>query len=161
MALSEDRRRLVAALGRGLPLTRRPYRDLGRDIGIAEEAVIAALGEMLDDGLLKRLGIVVHHHQLGYRANAMVVWDIPDAAVAEVGRRFSAFDFVTLCYRRQRRPPEWPYNLFCMVHGRQRTRVLAQVEELAAACDLADAPRQVLFSSRRFKQRGAIYGDPG
>jgi DNA-binding Lrp family transcriptional regulator len=111
---------------------------------------------MVDGGLIKRLGVIVRHRELGYEANAMVVWDIADARVDDVGDRFGAFDFVTLCYRRPRRLPAWPYNLFCMIHGRQRQAVLARIDELGRVPGAAGAPREVLFSVRRFKQRGAI-----
>lgn len=157
MDLTQRDRALIAALEDGLPLTRRPYLDVGRRLGMDEAAVIAALRRLLDAGIVKRLGVVVRHHELGYRANAMVVWDLPDDAVDAVARRFTAFDFVTLCYRRPRRPPKWPYNLFCMIHGRERPAVLAQVDRLATACGVAGAPRAVLFSRRRFKQRGSVY----
>ena len=160
MELTSADRALVAAIQDGLPLTPRPYADIGRCIGLGEEEVISALRRMLDGGIIKRLGIVVRHHELGYRANAMVVWDLPDDGVDEIGRRFSGFDFVTLCYRRPRRLPRWPYNLFCMVHGRERPAVLAQVDRMARSCEIFDAPREVLFSTRRFKQRGPVYA-PG
>lgn len=157
MALSATEKRLVTALGQGLPLVPDPYAEIGRQVGLSEAEVIAALEGLKDRGLIKRFGVVVRHHELGYRSNAMVVWDIPDERVAEIGRRFGSFDFVTLCYQRPRRLPEWPYNLFCMVHGRERDVVLAQVEELAGRCGLEAARREVLFSTRRFKQRGAVY----
>lgn len=157
MELSDKDRLLVSAISRGLPLVPDPYAEIGRRVGLSEEQVLAGLRRLLEAGLIKRLGIVVRHHELGYRCNAMVVWDIPDDKVAEIGRRFSGFDFVTLCYRRPRRLPQWPYNLFCMVHGRERGTVLAQVETLAEACGIAGVPREVLFSARRFKQRGAVY----
>ena len=86
-----------------------------------------------------------------------VVWDIDDAKVGEIGRLLGGFPFVTLCYRRPRRLPEWPYNLFTMIHGRDRDEVLARIDGLAAQCGLSDVPRDVLFSQRRFKQRGAHY----
>jgi hypothetical protein len=88
----------------------------------------------------------------------MVVWDIPDEEVSAVGRCFGAFDFVTLCYQRPRRLPRWRYNLFTMIHGRDRAQVLGRVEELASRCALGEPPHAVLFSRRRFKQRGAHYG---
>lgn len=158
MELSTSDRALLEALARGLPLVSRPYAALGQPLGLDEEQVIAGIEALLDAGLVKRLGVVVRHRELGYRANAMVVWDVPDVTVADVGRRMAAVPFVTLCYRRPRRPPEWPYNLFCMIHGRERSAVEAQVEGLAAALDLAEVPRAVLFSGRCFKQRGARYG---
>ena len=148
---------MITAVERGLPLCRRPFREIGKQAGISESEVIAALGRMAESGIISRMGVIVRHHELGYRNNAMVVWDIPDEKAGEIGRRFKTFAFVTLCYRRKRRPPVWPYNLFCMVHGRERDVVLAQVEELAEGCGLKDMPREVLFSGRRFKQRGAVY----
>ncbi len=157
MDLTENDKRLVAAMEDGLPLTSRPYLDLGRRVGLEEDAVIARLSRLLNMGLIKRFGVVVRHHELGYRANAMVVWDVPDEDVEAIGRCFSRFDFVTLCYQRPRRLPNWPYNLFCMVHGRERQAVLAQVDELAEACAVEGVPYDVLFSGRRFKQRGAVY----
>ena len=87
----------------------------------------------------------------------MTVWDIPDAQVDAVGEKIAAYPFVTLCYQRPRRPPEWPYNLFCMIHGRDRDGVLAQVGTLNRELGLDGRAQAVLFSRRRFKQRGARY----
>ena len=87
----------------------------------------------------------------------MTVWDVPDGAVGEAGRRLSALDFVTLCYRRPRRLPDWPYNLFAMIHGRDRTTVEGLVDRATAEAGLSTCPRSILFSRRRFKQRGARY----
>jgi DNA-binding Lrp family transcriptional regulator len=79
----------------------------------------------VDEGLIRRFGVVVRHHELGLEANAMCVWDVPDAEVSALGRRLAQEAAVTLCYRRSRVPPDWPYNLFCMIHGSAREEVLA------------------------------------
>ena len=150
-------RRLIAAIQDGLPLVERPFQAVGEAIGQSEDQVIAALRRLTVDGTIKRFGIVVRHRELGYRANAMVVWDAPDGWVAEAGRRLAELPFVTLCYRRPRRPPAWPYNLFCMIHGRERATVVGQVEAATRAAGLAGEPRAILFSRRCFKQRGARY----
>jgi len=157
MGLSDHEKRLVDALGDGLPLVSRPFALIAEQVGISEAEVIETLSAMQADGRIKRFGLIVRHHELGYRANAMTVWDIADDKVAEVGRCFGEFDFVTLCYRRPRALPDWPYNLFCMVHGQRRDDVLGQVEQLARTCGADAAARDVLFSRRRFKQRGAHY----
>jgi len=149
--------RLIAAVQDGLPVVPRPYAEVGCQLGLSEDQVIAGLSRLLAEGVIKRLGIVVRHHELGYRANAMVVWDVPDERVGDVGRQLAALPYVTLCYRRPRRLPAWPYNLFCMIHGRDRSAVEAQIEEAVRAIGLGDLPRAVLFSRRRFKQRGARY----
>lgn len=153
-------RRLLAALEDGLPLVARPFAAIARRAGLSEDEAIARLRRLLAAGVAKRFGVIVRHHELGYRANAMAVWDVPDEAVDAVGRKAADFDFVTLSYRRPRRPPEWPYNLFCMVHGRDRETVRAQIARLEADLGLTQRPKAVLFSSRCFKQCGARYGPP-
>lgn len=154
MDLTERQRRCVAAIQDGLPLIPRPYRAVGEGTDLSEGEVLEALAQMTAAGMISRFGIVLRHRLLGYRANAMVVWDIPDQQVSKVGRNFAAFDFVTLCYQRPRRLPEWPYNLFCMIHGRERHGVLDQVRIMAIAHGF---PHEILFSHRCFKQRGARY----
>jgi len=149
--------RVLAAIQHGLPLCPRPYDRIGRSVGMSEDEVIVRLQRLHALGVIKRLGVIVRHHELGYRANAMVVWDVPDNEVAKLGRCLGGFDFITLCYRRPRRPPDWPYNLYCMIHGRDRLAVLSNVAFLVERCDLQHLSHEVLFSRRRFKQRGAVY----
>lgn len=154
MALDRPARVLVERLQQGLPLIERPYGALAQAAGIREEAVIARIRDWVADGVIQRLGVIVHHHELGYRANAMVVWDVPETELANAVAALLVWDFVTLCYRRPRHPPEWPYNLFCMIHGQDRSRVLERVKLLAES-GLDRFPHEVLFSRRRFKQREA------
>ena len=150
-------RQILAAMQDGLPLLARPFAEIANQVGLDETAVIAKLEAMQARGIVKRLGLILRHHELGYRANAMTVWDVPDARTRAMATRLSALPFVTLCYRRPRRPPVWPYNLFAMIHGKDRLAVEAQVEEATRASGLAGAPRAILFSKRRFKQRGARF----
>ena len=147
-------RLLMAALQPGLPLVARPFEHIAREVGSREDHVIARIDAWLDEGLVKRFGVVVRHHELGYRANAMVVFDVPDHEVREIGTRLAREAGVTLCYRRWRHEPEWRYNLFCMVHGRSRAEVAPIVERL---CGVAGYQGEPLFSTRRFKQCGARY----
>lgn len=153
----ETDRSLLAVLQEGLPLVSRPYQLLARRLGLSEQTVLERLRYWLERGVIKRLGVIVRHRALGYRANAMVVWDVPDAEVGAVGRALAAEAGVNLCYRRPRRLPHWPYNLFCMVHGRQREQVLERIEQVRIDQGLAACPHAVLFSTRCFRQRGAYY----
>jgi len=153
----DKRRQLVAAIQGGLPLVPRPYAAIGERIGLSEGEVIAGIRDLQDQGLIKRLGDVVRHRALGYRANAMVVWDVPDERLQTLGPCMGQFPFVTLCYHRPRRLPDWPYNLFTMIHGRDRNEVMLRIDELVGSCHLEDIPHQPLFSRRCFKQRGARY----
>lgn len=161
MELAERDLRLLAALEDGLEPVPRPYAALGSRAGLSEDETIARLERLVAEGVVKRLGLVVRHHELGYSANAMVVWDVPDDRLDQAGARLAALQFVTLCYSRPRRLPEWRYNLFSMIHGRGRETVRAEVEEAARAAGLTDVAREVLFSRRRFKQEGARYFSVG
>lgn len=148
---------LIDAIQDGLPLVARPYREIAERLGWSEQQVIDRLQQMLESGVIKRLGVVVRHHELGYRANAMVVLDVPDKIIDQLGYQLGKQDCVTLCYQRPRRLPQWPFNLFCMVHGKDRDDVLACVERMVEGLGLKQYPRSVLFSGRRYKQCGARY----
>lgn len=151
-------RALMAAIEDGLPLVPRPYAAVARALGIEEDEVIDRLDRLQGEGVIKRLGLVVRHHELGYRANAMAVWDVPEDFVDQLGELAGSYDFVTLSYRRPRRLPRWPFNLFCMVHGKDREQVRALIGRLNEETRLGKYPNAVLFSRRRFKQCGARYG---
>jgi DNA-binding Lrp family transcriptional regulator len=157
--VDEADRRVLAAIQDGLPLVSRPYAAIGARLGLSEAEVIARLDRLQQSGVIRRFGVVVRHREVGYGANAMVVWDAPDESVAGLGRCLAQFDFITLCYRRPRRLPHWRYNLYCMIHGRDREQVRAQLEWMINHCGLQALPHAVLFSRRRFKQRGARYFD--
>ena len=125
---------------------------------MTEQEVIDRLARLKSQGLIKRWGVVVKHRQLGYRANAMIVMNVPDDRLSEVGARISQQACVNLCYQRPRQGDVWPYNLYCMIHGKSRDIVLQQWADLRVDCGLATFPYEVLFSRRCFKQRGALYG---
>lgn len=146
-------RPLAALVEQGLPLIERPYASWAQELGCTEADVIACLQRWLDAGTVSRFGAVVRHHEFGFDANAMTVFDVPDELVDACGAALARADGVTLAYRRVR-APEWRYNLYCMVHGRDRDAVLAVIENLVESCNLAAYPRRVLFSCRRFKQTG-------
>lgn len=148
---------LVAAIQDGLALVSRPFREAGRGAGLDEAAVLARIGEWIADGTIRRLGLVLHHRPLGFAANAMVVWDVPDAEVTTAGIGLAREPAVTLAYRRERALPAWRHNLYCMIHGRDRIEVEAEVARIERRQGLGAFPREVLFSVTAYKQRGARY----
>ena len=155
--MDEAERRLVSVLQEGLPLFIRPFALIAERIGASEIDVLGRIKRWLEEGAIKRFGVVVRHHELGFRANAMLVHDIPDDRVSDIGRALAEEPAVTLCYRRPRRLPDWPYNLFCMIHGRERSEVEATIAELRQRHGLASCAHETLFSLTRFKQNGARY----
>ena len=155
--LSSEDRALIKAVQSGLPVVSRPYAEIAKQLNSSEADVISRLQYLIDNGAIKRYGVVVRHKELGYTANGMVVWDIPDDKVEEIGMCIGKYDCVTLSYRRPRRLPDWSYNLFTMVHGSSREEVTQKVEEIVEKCGLQNMEHNILFSTRRFKQRGASY----
>ena len=156
--LTEEERQVLLAIQDGLPLVPEPYREVGDRLGMSEERVMELVRSMLAEGKIKRLGAVPNHYALGIRANGMAVWDVPDGRVSEIGPRLGQMPEVTHCYRRPRHPPDWPYNLFAMVHGYTREEVLATVERIARELGLEQYPHEVVFSTRLLKKRGTRVG---
>ena len=147
-------RKIIAATQTGLPLVPRPYHALADAVGATPEEVMDRLRRMRRTGVVRRIGVVPNHYALGWKANGMSVWDVEDAAVADLGPQVGALDFVSHCYRRPRHPPAWPYNLFAMVHGRSRDEVEAKVAEIAALLGPALRAQEVLYSTAMLKKTG-------
>lgn len=145
---------LAALVEDGLPLLPRPFHAWAEALGRPVDSVLATLQRWLDQGTLRRFGVVVRHHELGIAANAMTVFDVPDDQVDACGAALAGEGAVTLAYRRER-AAGWPFNLYCMVHGRSRAAVQAALADLVPRCGLAGRPQAVLFSRQRFKQEGA------
>jgi len=154
---TETEKVLLAAIQDGLPLVRRPYAAIAQRLRRGEDDVIMAISEMQNAGILSRFGCVLRHREVGFTANAMAVWDVDDDAVDQVGRRMAEDGDVTLCYRRNRVLPLWPYNFFAMIHGRDEAAVRAKIANIARECGVASEPHAILFSRRCFTQRGARF----
>ncbi|MCF6204843.1 MAG: AsnC family transcriptional regulator [Methylococcaceae bacterium] len=150
-------RQLITLLQKGLAIVSRPYALLGKQLDITEDEVISRISTLKQIGLIKRLGVIVNHRRLNYCANAMVVFDVPDHLVEQISGHVCQFDFVNLCYLRPRHGEEWSYNLYCMIHGKNREKVLKQLAHLIHSCGLTSVNYEVLFSKKCFKQRSAFY----
>ncbi len=147
-------RRIIAATQGGLPLTPRPYAAVAEQLGLDAKDVMARMQHMLENGIIRRIGAVPNHYALGFHGNGMSVWDVPDEAIKKAGRQIGALDFVSHCYHRPRHPPAWPYNLFAMVHGRDRAEVDEKVNHIARLLGANDRGHEVLFSTRILKKTG-------
>ncbi len=139
---------LIHATQAGLPLTSAPYAAAAEQLGIGEAEVIQRLAAMQARGVLRRIGAVPNHYRLGWRANGMTVWDVDDARIDALGERIGAPPFVSHCYRRPRRLPQWPYNLFAMVHAHTRAEAVPQIARIAMLLgDACRAQRRAVVGS--------------
>ncbi len=147
-------RRLMVATQAGLPRVSRPYDLLAAQLDIGADEVLRRLQRMLDCGVIRRIGAVPNHYAIGYTANGMSVWDVDDSRIDELGVQVGALEFVTHCYRRPRRLPGWPYNLFAMVHSRNREEVAARVAQIATLLGDASRAHDILYSTAILKKTG-------
>ena len=147
-------RAIIRATQAGLPLVPFPYHQVAAEVGTSPEAVIRRMRRMLEAGIIRRIGAVPNHYALGLVANAMTVWDVDDEAIGELGQRVGALEFVSHCYHRPRRLPEWPYNLFAMVHGRHRAEIDDKARSIASLLGNACRRSDILLSKRILKKTG-------
>lgn len=146
-------RRLVELTQSGLPLVDNPWAWIGERLDLDEDAVLALLRQLQDDGAIRRIAAVPNHYRLGYRHNGMTVWDVDDAHLPRLGPLLGSQPFVSHCYRRPRRDG-WHYNLFAMVHGRSAEEIedyRTQIRQLLGDACRAD---EMLVSSRILKKTG-------
>ncbi len=154
MSIDAIDRRLIEATQAGLPLTPSPYADIAARIGLTEDEVMDRLRALRAEGAVRRIGLAPNHYALGMAANGMTVWDVDDAQAEGLGARVGALDFVTHCYLRPRALPDWPYNLFAMVHGADRDEVERKRAAVAAILGAACRGSDVLYSTRILKKTG-------
>ena len=156
--LDDIDRRIIRSTQAGLPLVPQPYHAVAAELGLEPGVVIERMARMQGAGLIRRIGIVPNHYAIGYRANGMTVWDVDDDRIVELGERVGALDFVTHCYQRPRILPDWPYNLFAMIHGADRTETGRYLSCIAAVLGDACRAQDVLYSTRILKKTGLRLG---
>ncbi|PRY21873.1 AsnC family transcriptional regulator [Aliiruegeria haliotis] len=147
-------RKIIEATQSGLPLVAAPFAAVAAQLGLAEREVIDRIETLKRAGVIRRIAAAPNHYKLGMTANGMSVWDVDDAQVDLLGESIGALPFVSHCYRRPRALPDWPYNLFAMVHGQSRAEVHEKCVEIAGILGKACTRNDVLFSSRILKKTG-------
>ena len=147
-------REIIEALQGGLPLVPAPYAQVAQTLGLDEDTLMFRLADMKSRGVIRRIAAAPNHYKLGMTSNGMTVWDVEDSRVAELGSQIGALPFVTHCYERPRALPDWPYNLFAMVHGADRDEVETKRAEISAILGGACRARDILYSTRILKKTG-------
>ena len=152
--IDETDRKLIRVTQAGLPLLAKPYHSVAADLGLQPEEVKRRLSTMLAKGIIRRIGVVPNHYKLGMIANGMSVWDVEDGEIKRLGTLVGGLGFVSHCYHRPRALPDWPYNLFAMVHGKSRDEVSEKVATIALLLGDDNRGHEVLYSKRILKKTG-------
>ena len=152
--LDETDRKIIQATQAGLPLTPQPYQAIADQLRLTADDVMMRLSAMQNSGIIRRIGAVPNHYQLGYRFNGMTVWNISEVFVDKLGHKVGQLDFVSHCYHRPRHLPEWPYNLFAMVHGKSQEEVDKQIQQISDLLGGYNLGSDVLYSTKILKKTG-------
>lgn len=147
-------RAILKILQDGIALVPKPYHAAAAELGLEAAEVMARVKQMQAAGVIRRLGAVPNHYKLGVRSNGMTVWDVDDEMIGQAGRDVGALPFVSHCYHRPRHLPDWPYNLFAMVHGRNRAETEAQAQDIARVLGTRAGGHEILYSTRILKKTG-------
>lgn len=147
-------RQIIEALQGGLPLTPAPYVQVAHELGLQEDDLLERLSSLKARGVIRRIAAAPNHYRLGMTSNGMTVWDVQDDLIGELGAHIGALPFVTHCYERPRTLPDWPYNLFAMVHGQSRDEVEDKRGQIATILGSACRGSDILYSTRILKKTG-------
>lgn len=150
----EFERKIIAVTQSGLPLVPEPFTLIAEQINSDTDSVMGSIQKMLSSGVMRRIGAVPNHYKLGLRGNGMTVWDVPDELVSEIGASIGSMNFVSHCYERPRHFPHWPFNLFAMVHGSDKSQVMDKLALMEDELFPHKFPHEVLFSSAILKKSG-------
>lgn len=152
---TDKERAILSIVQKDLPDSQTPYADIAKITGSTEEEVLALLTSMLDDGSIRRFGASIKHQKAGYTENAMVAWLVAKDEADEAGRQAATHPMVSHCYYRPSVLPDWPYELYTMIHGKAVGDCSKVIEELQQTTLLKEYA--VLESLRELKKTSMIY----
>lgn len=152
--IDELDKNIIALLQGDIPIDSRPYKIMADRTGISEDLFIERVQAMINKGIIRRFGATLYHQKAGFRANAMVAWNVPEEIIDETGEKMAGFQEVSHCYHRMAQK-DWPFNLFTMIHGSSRDECLKTAEDLSKATGIKEY--QVLFSEKEFKKTSMEY----
>ncbi|WP_406644793.1 Lrp/AsnC family transcriptional regulator [Aliisedimentitalea scapharcae] len=147
-------REIIEALQGGLPLVSAPFAEIAGRLDMPEADLVARIDAMKQSGVIRRIAAAPNHYKLGMTSNGMTVWNVADDQIAKLGAKIGALPFVTHCYERPRALPDWPYNLFAMVHGSSPAEVEEKREQIKALLGEACTSSDILYSTRILKKTG-------
>ena len=147
-------KKIILRLQEDISITATPYKEISDELNITEDELIHKMKVYNETGILKRMGAILYHRKAGFNANAMVVWKIDKDKLDDVGRYMSSFSEVSHCYERQ---PcgSWDYNLYTMIHQRDRESCNKIIEKIASA--IGTENYKVLYSIKELKKTSMKY----
>ncbi len=152
--ISELDKKIISIISGDLQLIDQPFQRIASKVGISEQKLLGLIRSYRQDGTMRKFSAVLNHRKVGFKYNAMAVWNIPEDLAEKAGDLISASSYVSHCYLRAR-TEDWNYNLYAMIHGKTKIECLREAERLAVEIGFFDY--KVLFSTQEFKKIGVRY----
>jgi len=150
-----QQRKVLQQLSKGLTICENPYRTVADEANISEDELLEFIQDLVNSNVINRFGMVIHQESVGFEKNAIVVWDIPDDEVDQLGALLGLQEKISLCYKRKRQLPDWPYNLYTLIHGKTQSDVVTELNRIVSENNIEDYACDVLISTKSFKHEGA------
>ena len=152
--VSEFDKSVIRELQEDLELSPRPFDAMSERLGLDNARLFALADEYQERKIMRRYSAVLHHRRSGFRANAMVVWQVPPERAEEVGMTMAQHSAVTHCYERPTFP-DWPYSHFSMIHATTQDECEEIAREISQATQITD--NLLLYSTREYKKTRVRY----
>jgi len=147
---------VIQELQKDISVTQEPFKASIEKLDMDYERFFEIANILKDAGVMRRFATILNHRKAGFGANAMSVWAVPEEKGEEIGRQMAEFSAVSHCYLRPSYP-NWPYNLFAMIHGKSQEECDSLIEEMAKESGLTEYGK--LYSTVEFKKQRLVYFD--
>lgn len=152
--ISAEDKCFIRELQKDLRIVSEPFNEPARNLGMSVQELFERANQYQISGIMRRFAAILRHRDVGFTANGMVVWKVPQDKVDEVGNKLALFPQVSHCYRRPIYP-DWPFNLFSMIHARTMEAAENIASEMSRHTGMSEY--KILFSSREFKKERVKY----
>jgi len=148
--LDEIDRKLLAFIKKGIDLTKEPFSEVAQHLGITQKEVIVRLTKLKEVGVIRKFGASIKPNQVGFSANALVAWKVPADRIQNVGSQLSKLSDISHCYEREIINGRWEYNLYTVMHAKERQSIQRMVDQISF--DLSLNEYKILYSKRDLKR---------
>jgi DNA-binding Lrp family transcriptional regulator len=147
---------VIKELQKDIEIISEPFKASIERLQMSYEEFFDIANRLKESGVMRRFATILNHRKAGFGANAMSVWVVPEEKGEEIGRQMAEFSAVSHCYLRPSYP-NWPYNLFAMIHGKSQEECDSLIEEMARESGLTQYSK--LYSTVEFKKQRLVYFD--
>lgn len=151
---TEEDKDFIRELQKDMSITDEPFVKAADHLGITEDDLFSKMKYYENIGVMRRFAAILRHRQVGFTANGMIVWKVPEDRITEVGEKLGSFPQISHCYQRPTYP-DWPYNVFSMIHCKTQDEANDMAKTIQDQIHVDDF--RILFSSREFKKTRVEY----